>query len=317
MSDLPATTLRWLATHHGVITTASIRSQKVGRRTIERLLNAGVLRRGAKGVFVIASAPMTLEQRCAILSAAHPAGFITGPTAGTLAGLRRMPTSSGIHLAIPHGNHHERTPGVVWRQTTAIWAIDRSTRDDGIVVAAAARLAFDLAADLRPLDHLSVVNQLLDANQVNVDELVATDARLGHPARAGSGLFRRTLQAVAGRAAQQSHPEVALAAALRCHDVPVEHQVRIVRPADGCPMYIDLAVPAAQWGVELDIHPEHRSFEGHAADAERRRAAHRVGWQIETVSEHDVRDVDRIAGELAALYWLRRRALDEVDPSAS
>jgi hypothetical protein len=72
-----------------------------------------------------------------------------------------------------------------------------------------------------------------------------------------------------------------------------------------------------RWGVELDIHPEHRSLEGHAADAERRRVAHRVGWQIETVSEHDVRDIERISGELAALYWLRRRAVAETHPSVS
>lgn len=271
MSDLPAASLAWLAAHHGVITTATLRAHKVGRSTIERLLTTGVLRRRAKAVFVIASAPATLEQRCAVLSAAHPRGFITGPTGGTLAGLRRMPTSSGIHVAVTHGNHHLTLPGIVWRQTTAIWSVDRTTRDDGIVVAAAARLAFDLAADLRPLDHLSIVHQLLDTGQLTVEDLVAIDTRLGHPARPGSGRFRNTIQAVVGHAAHQSHPELVLAEALRRRNVPVEHQVRVVRPSDGRPMYIDLAVRSAQWGVELDIHPEHRSLEGHAADAERRR----------------------------------------------
>jgi hypothetical protein len=251
-----------------------------------------------------------------VLSAAHPSAFITGPTAGTLAGLRRMPTSSGVHVAITHGNHHLDVPGVVWRQTTMICSIDRTSRDDGIVVAAPARLAFDLAADLRPLDHLSVVHQLLEGGQLGIDDLVATDSRLGHPARPGSGRFRKTLEAVAGHTAQQSHPEVALAEALRRRDVPVEHQIRIVRPSDGRPIHVDLAVPAARWGVELDIHPEHRSVEGHAADAERRRVAHRAGWQIETVSDHDARDVERLAAELAALYVLRCRAL-AVHPSVS
>ena len=316
MADLPAASLAWLATHHGVITTSTLRAHKVGRATIERLLTIGVLCRRAKGVFVIASAPSTLEQRCAVLSAAHPNGFITGPTAGMLAGLRRMPTTSGVHVAITHGNHHLQLPGVVWRQTTMIWSIDRAPRDDGIVVAAPARLAFDLAADLRPLDHLSVVHQMLDTHQVTVDDLVAIDARLGHPARPGSGRFRRTLEAVAGHTAQQSHPEVALAAALRRRDVPVEHQIRIVRPSDGRPIHVDLAVPAVRWGIELDIHPEHRSVEGHAADAERRRTAHRAGWQIETVSERDARDVERLAAELATLYLLRCRAL-AVHPSVS
>jgi hypothetical protein len=317
MSDLPAASLAWLATHHGVITTATLRTQKVGRATVERLLTAGVLRRRAKGVFAIATAPRSLEQRCAVVSAAHPNAFVTGPTAGSLASLRRMPTTSGIHVAIHHGNRQDATPGIVWRQTTVIGSCDRTTRPDGITVASPARLAFDLAADLRPLDHLSVVHQLLDTGQLTVDDLVAIDARLGHPARPGSGRFRRTLEAVGGHTAQQSHPEVLLAEALRRHGVPVEHQVRVVRPTDGRPMRLDLAVLDVRWGVELDIHPEHRSVEGHAADAERRRSAHRAGWQVETVSEHDVRDVDRLARELAVLYRLRVRSGRPVHPRVS
>ncbi len=81
-------------------------------------------------------------------------------------------------------------------------------------------------------------------------------------------------------------------------------------------MRIDLAVPDVRWGVELDIHPEHRSLEGHAADAERRRQLHRLAWQIEVVSEHDMRDVERLADDLAGLYALRRRQLVG-HPSAS
>ena len=64
-----------------------------------------------------------------------------------------------------------------------------------------------------------------------------------------------------------------------------------------------------RWGVELDIHPEHRSLEGHAADAERRREMHRMAWQVETVSERDMADAPQLAAELAALYRLRCRQL--------
>src|SRR3954447_4736361 len=102
MSELPTASLTWLASHHGVITTAALRDHEVGRSTIVRLLDAGVLVRMAKGVFVVASAPSTLEQRCAVLSAAHPSGFVTGPTAGVLAGLRRMPRTAAIHVAVRH-----------------------------------------------------------------------------------------------------------------------------------------------------------------------------------------------------------------------
>jgi hypothetical protein len=255
-------------------------------------------------VFVIASARDTLQRRCAIQCATHPHGFITGPTAGTLAGLRRMPRSSPLHVSVLHGRHLTPVPGVVWRQTTVIWQVDRQERD-GIMVASWPRLAFDLAADLSRLDHLSVVHQLLHERRLAVDDLVAIDRRLGHPARPGSGRFRRTLEALGGVMPNESHPEVVLADALRRRGVPVEHQARVLAPVSGRTFRLDLAVTDARWGVELDIHPEHRTFEGHAADAERRRELHRMAWQIETVSEHDMERPERLADDLATLYRLR------------
>ena len=152
MADLPAASLTWLAEHHGVITTTALRTHGAGRTTVERLLANGTLQRRAKGVFVVRTAPPTLEQRCAVISAAHPGCIVTGPTAGVMRGLRRMPRDVPLHVAVRHGFHHPAEPGVTWRQTTAIRACDRTTRADGITVATPALLAFDLAADLRALD---------------------------------------------------------------------------------------------------------------------------------------------------------------------
>jgi hypothetical protein len=308
--------MRWLAEHHGVITTARLRDDHVSESTIARLVRNEVLQRAGKGVFVITTAPQTVEQRCVVQCASHPAGFITGPTAGALAALRRMPRTSAIHVSVGHGRHLEAVPGVKWRQTTVIWKADRSHRQDGIVVASWPRLAFDLAADVHQLDHVSVVNQLLHEGRVTRDDLVAIDRRLGHPARPGSGVFRRTLESLDAQAPNESHPEVVLAEALRRRGVAIEHQARVVGPSSGRTMRIDLAVPAIRWGVELDIHPEHRSLEGHAADAERRRELHRLAWQIEVVSEHDMRDVERLADDLAALHRDRTARLAR-HPSAS
>ena len=57
----------------------------------------------------------------------------------------------------------------------------------------------------------------------------------------------------------------------------------------GSLVHIDLAVPDIRWGIELDIHPEHRSIEGHGGDARRYRSLHLVEWQVEPVSEDDLR----------------------------
>jgi hypothetical protein len=298
---------RWLQDHHDVITSKALRDASIGRSTTARLVQTGVLRREQKGVFVAASSRSTLEQRCVVLCAAHTSGFVTGPTAGMLLGLRRMPSSAAIHFSVRHGVHLPNVKGVRFRQTTILPPEHRTTRDHGIVTASWARLAFDLAADLRPLDHLSVIQQLLHEKKVSVDELVAIERRLGHPGRPGSGLFRCNLERLDPSAANQSHPEVLLAEALRGLGVPVEYQSRVVRTSTGREAYIDLAVPKIRWGIELDIHPEHRSVEGHASDARRTRDLHGLDWQIEPVTELDMSNVTAVAEELAGLYRSRCR----------
>jgi hypothetical protein len=311
MSELTPAALSWLATHHGVITTAQLRDHGVGHKTQVRLVDRGVLRAVHKGVFVVASTAPTLEQRCVALCCAHPGGFITGPTAGALLGLRRMPANSALHFSLRHGARVPPVAGVRFRQTTALRAGDRVRRPDGIAIASWVRLAFDLAADLSALDHLSVLHQLLHERRVTAAELAAVERRLGHAARRGSGVFRRNLHRLGDGPPNESHPEVVLAEALRARNVPVEHQTRLVRTSTGRIARVDLSVPEIRWGVELDIHPEHRTFEGHANDARRRRDLHLLEWQIEPVTEADMRHVDAIATELTALYHARRRAFDD------
>jgi hypothetical protein len=312
MSGLTPAAVKWFTDHHGVITAERLRGCKVGRKATQRLLNDGVLRLVVRGIYVATSVPNSLEQRCYLACAAHPAGFITGPTAGTLGGLRRMPRHSPIHLSVHHRVHLAKVAGVRLRRTTALTQADRVTRDDGITVASWARLAFDLAADLRPLDHLSVLQQLLHEKKVTVDELVAIERRLGHPARPGSGRFRRNLERLDCTAPNESHPEVLLAEALRAIGIPIEHQTRVVRTSTGREAHIDLAVPDIRWGIELDIHPEHRTYEGQAYGAARTRDLHGLDWQIEPVTELDMSNVGVLADELAALFRARCQRLPGV-----
>jgi hypothetical protein len=305
--ELTPPVIRWLTDHHGVVSTAVLREFGVSRPAVRRLIRGGMLLPAHKGVFVLATAAPTLQQRCAVLSTAHPTGFVTGPTAGMLVGLRRMPRTSSIHYSVRHGIHLGEQPGVHFRQTTALPRSHRTIRPDGICIATPSRLAFDLAADLTSLDHLSVLHQLLDERRVSFEELVAIGNLLCHPARDGSIRFRRALEQLGGgAAAAQSHPEVVLASALRDRAVPIEIQAQVVRGASRL-IHIDLAVPFIKWGIELDIHPEHRSLEGHAGDARRYRDLHRGEWQVEPVSEQDMADVNALADELTELYHVRRR----------
>ena len=96
-----------------------------------------------------------------------------------------------------------------------------------------------------------------------------------------------------------------MADALRSRGVPVEPQFAALGLLDGSSVRLDLAVPGARWGIELDIHPDHLLLDGTARDKRRDRKCHRIGWQIERVTEIDLLDFDGLIDELVALYMAR------------
>jgi hypothetical protein len=307
MSDLTPTALAVLGRQHGVASSRQLADAGVGRTTKHRLLRRGVLEESAKGVYRLASHAASLEQRCATLCLAHATGFITGPTAGMLVGLRRMPGMSPLHLAVRHGARVDRLDGVRLRQTTRIDIIDVDrSRADGIRVASWSRLAFDLAADLSARDHRSVVEQLLHDGRCTVEQLTATASRLAHPARPGSIRFVETLTRRTGPALE-SHPELVVAEGLRARGVPVEAQTTWLELPGGGRARIDLSVRELRWGVEVDVHPEHLGLEGTTSDKRRDRRCHLLGWEIERLTALDLEQLDPVLDELALLYHLRRR----------
>jgi very-short-patch-repair endonuclease len=190
-------------------------------------------------------------------------------------------------------------------QTTSIKPSDVRRRQDGIVVASPSRLAFDLAALLSVQDHASVIEQLLREGHCSMAELGAVARRLCHPRRPGSLRFVRTLMARGDRPAAESHPEIVLGDALRARGVPVEPQVRTLQLRNGAKIRIDLAVPAARWAIEIDIHPDHLFLEGTTRDKRRDRQCHLIGWQVERVTEIDFMDVASLVDELVELYEAR------------
>ena len=305
-TTLSSAAARWLGEHHGVATTAELRAVGIGRKAVDRLCAIGVLRRAARGVYVLATATETLEHRCRLLCCLHPGGFVTGPTAAILGELRRQPILSELHFSVLHGVHLHHLNGVRFRQTTKLRPSDRRVRPDGIVVASWPRLAFDLAADLPPLDHRSVVHQLRDRGLVTPDDLLAIGRWLNHPARRGTTTFMLSMVDL-GHEPQDSHPELMLLDALLRRNVPVEPQLPVER-LDGVVIHLDVGVREARWGVELDIHPEHRTIDGHHRDVGRVRSLHLSGWQIEPVAELDMSNVERVADELADLYRVRAEA---------
>lgn len=291
--------------HHGMSTTSQLRLDGVSRRARDRLVDAGILEHVHKCVYHITSTPLTLEARCAALSLAHPAGFVTGPTGGKLRGLRRMPKSEDIHFSIPHTLGLASIEGVTLRRSTIVGRGDIQRRPDGINIASPWRLGFDLAADLDDMDHASVVEQILHDQHCGIGALIVVGRRLAHPSRNGSTRFLATLASRVPGGPLESHPEVVIAKLLQDRGVPVVAQTTWLDLPNGSRARIDLSVPHACWGVEIDVHPDHLFLRGTTADKRRDRQAHLIGWQIERVTALDMLDLDAIVDELVALYVVR------------
>jgi hypothetical protein len=256
----------------------------------------------------LVSTPITLPAKCAALCLAYPTGAITGPTAGTLGSTRRMPRDNNLHFVAPHGTHIGPFDDVTLHQTTVLPRHHVERRKDGITVVTKARLAFDLAAVLTPLDHRSAVADLRK-HGLTLTQLRRVAKELVHPARAGSARFIDTLLSLDARPVE-SHGEMLLADALRSRGVPVEVQVRPHLIVGAVRARLDLAVATVRWGIEVDLHPDHLLLDGTTRDKRRDRQCHLIDWQIERVTEIDLVDVDGLCMNFP-IVW-SERVLGEV-----
>lgn len=297
------------AARYGMAVAPALSAAGLSRRSRQRLVDAGVLEVLYERVVHITSTPITLEGRCAALCLAYPRGFVTGPTAGRLMGLRRMPAGP-VHFAVPHGSHIGPHAGVVLRQTTSIPPEHVASRKGGIRIASPARLAFDLGQDLSPVDHRSVVEQMIQQQRTSWRALANVGKQLCHPARPGSLRFIDLLQSQLPGGAAESHPEVVVAEGLRQRGVPIELQVGRLDLPNGQVIRFDMAVPERRWAVEIDVHPSHTRPMGISNDKRRDRWCHRIDWQVERVTEVDLLDVEGLCDELAELFETRCHVLD-------
>ena len=307
MSVLTAPALIVLNRQLGAITARQLHSSGVTIRQRTRLLADGVLTPVGHRVYRVPGMPLTLEARIVVLCLQHPAGFVTGPTGGGLAHLRRMPPPSKVVFCMPHGARFDCPNFVQLRQSTITPDDHARTLDNGIRLATFERLAFDLARDLTIPDLSSVIEQMLQRKYTSMEALAAMAQQLCSPRRAGSVTFATTLVRRHGGAAAESHPELKVLNGLLQRGVPVEPQERLILP-NGSSIRIDMAVPTLRWAVEVDVHPDHLGLEGSTGDKRRDRQLHLIDWQVERVTALDMLDLPTVLAELVDLHRQRSRA---------
>lgn len=302
---------------HGIVHTDELLADGLTRSGVRRLVGDGLLIRRHSAVYRLATAPDTFEARCAAACAAEPDAVISGPAAARLWEFRHVwRTDEPIVLV-----RHDRTPlsrGVQLRRTNVLEPEDFSRRPDGIRVASPARTWFDCARDVDEIRFERLTEWVLD-HHCAVPALWRVRRRLRQRGRPGLARVNRVLSS---RAAWQkpagSGIELEVLTALERRGIgPLVRQHRLVLP-DGVAIHTDGALPDIRWAVEVD----HVTWHGGRLDAQRDkgrdRKLRRIGWQVDRVTDVEVREsLESTVSELVELVHLRRRELATCPPPTS
>jgi len=311
MVVLPPAAVQHLSQHCGLISTHDLARCGVTDWERRQLLRAHVLEPVGLSTYRLSGMPASLVERATSTVLRHPAGYVTGPTAARLDGLRNVPADERVHLMLPRGAAVRKEPGIVVRQSVSIEAgRDYRLLGSGLRIATASRLAFDLAA-LVSVDRLAyIVEDMVFRHWTTRAQLAAIARAVGGRGVKGSTRFAEVVLDRMPGGAHESNGEVRLGTALRNRGIPLESQVRLLDiPDGGNPVRVDLAVPHLRWGIEIDLHPRHFWGNGSAHDARRDRRCQLIDWQVSRVGRLDMADFDNLVDELWRLYLARIQAL--------
>ncbi len=302
----------WSATHHGVVTLDRLVRLGFTARNVDTQIRLGVLRRACRAVYVVAAVPPTVLQAYAVAVAAT-GGAISHTSAGSLAAFRGLPRDGSVHVTIAHHRSLDLSAlpaHVVLHRTRALPRTDLVRRGDGIVVTSSQRTAFDLAAVLDADALESLIEQGIDRGMFTVPTLWAAARRLARPGRDGSGRF---VDVLASRPAWVkpvgSHDELVLVGALVALGVPAPVRQHPIELARGRDVHPDLAWPDLRLAIEVDHVSWHGGRLDSTYDKWRDRQLRLRGWEVDRVTDTDLRD-HRAATvrDVRALY--DRRAAD-------
>lgn len=271
---------------HGLVTDQQLADLGITYWTLRTWLRDGVLVRLHRGVLASPLTEATFERRCLAATMAIGDIAISGPTAGRLHRLRRMPTDD-IHAVCPRMG--VTLAGVVIHASNGLAPGDIELVD-GIPTLRPTRLAADLGRHLSDDDLESVIEQMLDRRLTTMPALFAMARRLQARGRDGMARFVRVIN---GRPAWQrpagSEIEMRFLDALAEAGVELVRQLRLPLP-DGGLAVLDAAVPACRIAIEVDHVTWHGGRLESEADKARDRQLLQMKWTTIRVTDADVRD---------------------------
>ena len=291
---------------YGVVTLHELMRDGISVDAVRRAVTAGRMIRRHQGVYRLATAPDSFEARCAAACLADREAIVTGVAAARLWEFRHVFRATEPVVAVAH----DRQPfarGVIVRRTNVLDREDWVQRPDGIRIASPSRAWFDCAQDLDD-ERFERLTECVVARHGKEPALWATRARLSAKGRTGLARVNRVLsQREAWQRPAGSGLELRVLKALAARGVTGLVRQHPIRLRDGIVVHPDGALPSIRWAVEVD----HVTWHGGRFDAQRDKGRDRklrlVGWQVDRVTDAEIREnLDAVVTELVALIGHRR-----------
>ena len=299
---------RRIASRHGVVSRSELIDDGFTEHSIRRQVTAGVLVSMHRGVFRLATSAETFETRCAAACLADRSVAVTAISAGKLWGFRPIPRHEAPVLVTGH-DLPRLARGVIVRRSTTLPDSHITSRDDGIRLVTPERAWFDCARDLDDDWFERLTEWVLDRH-ASIPTLWAMRRTMTRRGRDGSARVNRVLsRRPTWQKPADSGLELRVLRALESRGTgPIVRQFAI-ELHNGVIIHADGAIPPLKWAVEID----HVTWHGGRIDAQddkaRDRALRRIGWQVDRVTDEDVRlRFEATIDELVELVELRRRA---------
>ncbi|MDR7311052.1 hypothetical protein J2S40_002110 [Nocardioides luteus] len=265
------------------------RQAGISRRRLGDLLDAGLIRRAVKGVYLPTEVGDSLALRAACLRlVAPPDCVVVDRHAGWLLGAD-MVLAPGEHISLrPLSLYRPSGHGRLRNDIAS--SGERDIREDEIVevgglrVTSAVRTAWDLGRVPWPDEAIAGISSMHRLGAYDTDEFLDGIERFR------GQRWVRTLRVIApladGRV--ESPPEAVLM--LRCHQAgfPVVPQVEVVTVQGEFVARLDLGNEELLAAVEYDGAEWHSSSEQQAHDRARREDVREEGWLVEAVTKTDL-----------------------------
>lgn len=295
---------RRAAAHHGLVERAWLLAAGVAEGQLQRWLTQGRLERMQRGVYRLAGAPVTWEQR--LLAAVLGAGPGAAASHRSAARLWEFHQAENLEITGPPARRRQLRGARLYRSCD----IDEASVSlrQNIPVTNPLRTLVDLGAVVRPAELEDALDRALACRLVSVAGVETALDALARRGRPGAAALRTVLDERAlGSDRPDSLLESRMAGLLRAHGLPPARFQYVVRDGGRFVARIDFAYPEVRVAIEVDGFDTHGGRRAFQSDRDRQNRLLELGWRVLRFTWADVvRHPDKVAA--AILGVLRQSA---------